>query len=396
MGEDDEAEVHRSGFAQLRYATVFEPLAARRHRSYKWDDAAPAASIVSSERIARQSPIARRPAKLPRTWFRMIAVDEITKRFGAVAAVDRVSFTVAPGEILGLLGPNGAGKTTTMRMLTGTLQPDGGQVTFDGRSIAADLREAKRRVGYLAEENPVYGDMLVSEFLAYAAKLRGLSPPRRRAAIGSAVAETNIGSVFYRPISELSKGFRQRVGLAAAILHDPDLLVLDEPTEGLDPNQRADIRRLIANLGRSRTVILSTHVLQEIEAMCTRVVVLSRGALAAEGTVAELRASRSARATYVIEVEGDGADTLLGTLPEVAIVSAEPHAGRWRIRLEAPHETELRPIIFELARDRGWILWELHRDSASLERLFHALTNDSVEADTAAAEPPLEIAQGVQ
>ncbi|MDE0393562.1 MAG: ATP-binding cassette domain-containing protein [Gammaproteobacteria bacterium] len=311
----------------------------------------------------------------------MILVEAVRKRFGPVVAVDGLSFEVRRGEVVGLLGPNGAGKTTTMKMLTGTLQPDEGTVQFDGAPISADLTAAKRRVGYLPEANPLYDDMIVSEHLAYVCDLHGLSGPETRSGVADAVEETGIGDVFYRPVGELSKGFRQRVGLAAAILHGPEILVLDEPTEGLDPNQRVDIRRLVVDLGRERTILLSTHVMQEVEATCSRLLILNRGRLAADGSVQDLLARRTGAAQYVVEVEGEGAEAVaaLVDLDGVLGHSAEAVDGRVRVTLEVSGEHELRPTIFSLAKERGWTLWELHRERVSLEQVFHDLTQESGE-----------------
>ncbi len=306
----------------------------------------------------------------------MISVDGVTKRFGEVVAVDDLSFDVDRGEVLGFLGPNGAGKTTMMRMLTGTLQPDAGTVRFDGSSIEDDLTAAKRRVGYLPEANPLYDDMLVAEYLEYVADLRALSSDERRTGVRAAVDETDIGSVFFRPIAECSKGFRQRVGMAAAILHRPEVLILDEPTEGLDPNQRVEIRRLVGALGKERTVLLSTHVMQEVEATCSRVVILSRGRLAAQGTVDELLTSRTGLARYVVEAEGDGVVETLAALSGVAAHTADPIDGRVRLHIEAPGDAELRPLIYRAATEHGWTLWELHRERTSLEQVFRELTAD--------------------
>ncbi len=306
----------------------------------------------------------------------MITVEGVTKRFGSLVAVNRLTLQIDRGEVVGFLGPNGAGKTTTMRMLTGTLQPDEGRVLFEGSSIGEDLREAKRRVGYLPESNPLYEEMLVSEYLEYAAELRDLKGARRHSAVQDAVDETGLSEVFFRPISELSRGFRQRVGLASAILHRPEFLVLDEPTEGLDPNQRVEIRRLVNSLGRERTVILSTHVMQEVEATCRRLVIISRGRLVADGTVAGLLAGQRGTAAYVVEAKGDGVADSLVRLAGVSVASVEPVNGRTRVRLSAPGDDDLRPAIFALAKERDWELWELHLERASLEQLFHELTSE--------------------
>ncbi|MEM7414791.1 MAG: ATP-binding cassette domain-containing protein [Gemmatimonadota bacterium] len=302
----------------------------------------------------------------------MITVARVTKRYGEVLAVHDLSFTVERGEVVGFLGPNGAGKSTTMKMITGTLQPDTGSVLFDGASISDDLPAAKRRVGYLPEANPLYDEMLVAEYLDYVAELRGLSPTETRSGIGDAVDETDIGAVFYRPIGECSKGYRQRIGLASAILHRPEILVLDEPTEGLDPNQRVEIRRLVGSLGRERTVLLSTHVMQEVEATCSRLVILRQGELAAEGTASELIAGRTGGARYVVEAAGEGIEQELGTLGTV--VSSEERDGRARLVLQAAGGGELRPEIFQMASARGWMLWELYKEQESLEQLFRSLT----------------------
>lgn len=303
----------------------------------------------------------------------MIAVECATKRFGPIAAVNQASFEVGRGEVVGFLGPNGAGKTTTMRLLTGTLQPDEGDILFDGAPIADDLTAAKARIGYLPEANPLYDEMLVCEYLEFAARLRGLASPEARKAISAASEETGLGDVFFRPISQISKGYRQRTGMAAAILHRPEILVLDEPTEGLDPNQRVEIRKLVSSLGSERTVILSTHVMQEVEATCGRLLVISRGSIVADGTVAELVAGRG-RVRYSVEAEGEGVAGALEALPGVESCEAAVENGRTRARVEAAEGQELRPAIFQLAADKGWVLWELGREKVTLEQVFRELT----------------------
>jgi ABC-2 type transport system ATP-binding protein len=315
----------------------------------------------------------------------MIAVDGVTKRYGALVAVDDLSFRVGRGEVVGFLGPNGAGKTTTMRMLAGTLQPDAGEVRLDGRPIGEHLTGAKSRLGYMPEANALYTEMLVSEYLDFTAQLRGLSGAARKSGLADAIEQTGTAEVYYRPISQLSKGYRQRVGLAAAILHRPEVLILDEPTEGLDPNQRVEIRRLVKELGRERTVILSTHVLGEVEATCSRLLIISRGRLAADGGVAELLDARGVGARYVVEAEGDGVAEALSKLAGVARHRAERVDGRARVELTVRGAEELRPVIFRLAADRGWTLWELHRERASLEQLFRELTD--TPAGPGAGEP---------
>jgi ABC-2 type transport system ATP-binding protein len=319
----------------------------------------------------------------------MIEVQNVSKRYGPVVAVDDVSFEVEPGEVVGFLGPNGAGKTTTMRMLTGTLQPDEGEVRFDGAPIGERLREAKSRVGYLPERTPLYEEMLVSEYLDFAAELRDLDGPERRRGLDAAVDETGIGDVYHRPISELSKGYRQRVALASAILHSPEVLILDEPTEGLDPNQRVGIRELVSRLGRERTVLLSTHVLAEVEATCGRLLVVHGGRLVADGSVEGLLERRRGGARYVVEAEGEGIPEALDGLEGVSSVSSEPVDGRQRAEIVAAAGQELRPRISDLAMERGWTLWELHRERESLERLFQELTEEAPEpGGVPGGEPP--------
>ena len=311
-----------------------------------------------------------------------LSVDGISKRFGGVTAVDQVSFAVDRGQVVGFLGPNGAGKSTTMRMITQFYEPDAGTISLDGVPLADSGRAAKRRIGYLAENNPLYEDMLVHDYLAFIADLRELAGPPRGQAMDAAVAATGIESVYYRPIAELSKGFRQRVGLAQAILHRPDLLVLDEPTEGLDPNQRVEIRRLIGALGKDRTVILSTHVLSEVQQTCSRLLIISRGKIVADGPVDQLIAKAAGAGAgagaieIAVEAAGAGVAEALGRLSGVRRVTPAPVAvdGRVAVTLTADGSRDLRPEIFALAQSRGWTLYELHRQAGTLEDLFQQLT----------------------
>jgi len=303
----------------------------------------------------------------------LLSLERVTKRFDGMVAVDDVSFTIDRGQVVGFLGPNGAGKSTTMRMITQYFEPDGGNIRFDGTPLAEAGIAAKRRIGFLPENNPLYGDMLVAEYLDFVARLRELDGVDRRRALDEAVAATAVEAVYNRPISELSKGFRQRVGLAAAILHRPDLLVLDEPTEGLDPNQRVEIRQLISHLGRERTVILSTHVLGEVQYTCSRLLIINRGKIVADDSVDTLLTRATAGVRISVEATGSGLDDGLGTLD--GIRSVERHAaneGRQRFTVVAA--SDIRPNIFTLAKDRGWTLFELHQESGNLEDLFRQLT----------------------
>jgi ABC-2 type transport system ATP-binding protein len=310
-----------------------------------------------------------------RNRMSLLSLDRVSKRFGDIAAVDQVSFTVDRGQVVGFLGPNGAGKSTTMRMITQFIEPDTGSIMLDGVPLEEAGRDAKQRIGYLPENNPLYPEMLVSEYLDFVGRLRGLQGSSRQGAIDEAVGSTGVQPVFHRPIGELSKGFRQRVGLAVAILHRPDLLILDEPTEGLDPNQRVEIRRLIADLGRERTVLLSTHVLPEVQFTCSRLLIINGGRIVADGPVDELIARAKGQSRIAVEAAGSGVAERLRALPGVAAVEAHDSSdGRVRVILTAAAAEDLRPRIFELAKAEHWTLFELHQEAGSLEDLFRELT----------------------
>ena len=305
----------------------------------------------------------------------LLTLANVSKRFDRVMAVDDISFQVDRGEVVGFLGPNGAGKSTTMRLITQYYEPDAGDIRLDGVPLEERSREAKRRIGYLPENNPLYGEMLVAEYLEFVARLRDLHGPARRDALDEAVARTQIGDVYYRPIGDLSKGFRQRVGLAQAILHRPDLLVLDEPTEGLDPNQRVEIRRLIGDLGQDRTVVLSTHVLSEVQHTCSRLLVIHRGAIAADGPVETL--TKQAHGAVMVSVEASGpliANTIAALEGVREITESRERDGRVLLTLAADGSIDVRPAIYEAAKAGGWTLYDLHQEAGSLEDLFQQLT----------------------
>ena len=220
----------------------------------------------------------------------MIKVENLVKAFGAKLAVNDVSFTVERGEVLGFLGPNGAGKSTTMRMITGFIPPSSGRITIGGHDMLEDPLPAKRLIGYLPENAPGYADMTVSGFLNFAAELRGLQGDARKRAVGRAVELCFLQNVLHQTIDTLSKGYKHRTGLAQALIHDPDILIMDEPTDGLDPNQKHDVRNLIKRMGENKAIIFSTHILEEVEAACTRVIIIDRGKIVANGTPQELKA----------------------------------------------------------------------------------------------------------
>jgi ABC-2 type transport system ATP-binding protein len=308
----------------------------------------------------------------------MIRLDSVSKSFDTVRALRGVSFAVGTGEVVGLLGPNGAGKTTTMRLLTGYYAPDSGHIEVDGRDPSEDPVGVRASIGYLPENNPLYDEMFTAEYLRFIAELRGLGGGERDQAVDRAARETGVTEVLARPIGELSKGFRQRTGLAAAVLHQPKVLILDEPTEGLDPNQRVDIRGLIRQVGKKRTVLVSTHVLAEVQTTCDRVLVIAGGELVADSSVADLTRTASGSRRVTVEAKGTGVKKGLDGLDGVASVVQEPGEGRRsRFTVQAKSEEDLRPAIFRLAASSGWELYELHEERATLEEVFRSLTTEA-------------------
>ena len=304
-----------------------------------------------------------------------IKVRNVTKRFGSTVAVNNVSFDVRKGEVVGFLGPNGSGKTTTMRLITSYYTPDSGTITVDGVDNQVQDVVTRQKIGYLPENNPLYGDMLVHEYLEFIADLRGVPSQDKRANMDQAVEEASIAEVYYRPVSQCSKGYKQRVGLAQALLHRPDILIMDEPTEGLDPNQRVPIREVIRSSGKDRTVLLSTHVLQEVQPTCDRIMIISKGRIVAQGTVEDLQAQAKEDAYIDLEVEGDGVGATLRKLRNVdSVREMEPVDGRQRFVVSVAGDEDLRPEIFRIAKRRNWTLWDLHLESARLEDMFHSLT----------------------
>lgn len=308
----------------------------------------------------------------------MIIVDNLTKRFGTVTAVDNVSFQIEPGSVIGLLGPNGAGKSTTMRLLTGYIAPDSGAITVDGKSINTNTREIQRRIGYLPENNPLYTDMLVSEALTFAANLSGLTKKQHADAFDFAVSSVGIQDYFYRPINELSKGYKQRVGLAMALLHKPDILILDEPSEGLDPTQRSEIRSLIKTLSKDRTILLSTHVMQEVAAVCDRILIINKGKLVADGSPSELTAQAAGKRKILIKIEGNGITESLDKLDGVLDIRVIDTTGTIvSIELNIAQDAAIQPHLAQLVREHNWIIWELHEHVQNLEDVFQKLTIDT-------------------
>ncbi len=304
----------------------------------------------------------------------MIDVAGLSKSYGSVEALRGISFHIAPGEIVGLLGPNGAGKTTTIKILTGYLQPDEGIVTINGLDVLTHTREVQAQIGYLPEIAPLYPELSVQSYLRMIADLRQIPQEEQPARLSEAVYATGLTQHLPRPIGHLSKGFRQRVGLAQAILHRPRLLILDEPTLGLDPTQIVEIRRLIRRLAEQATVLFSTHILSEVEALCDRAIILINGQIRADARLAEL--AETPNAVLVLEEAVGEAETLLRTLDGVsAVESIETRAGHpaYRVQAERDAAVDLCPAIYQLARGQGWPLRELRRDVRTLETVFNEL-----------------------
>ena len=307
-----------------------------------------------------------------------ISVDAVSKSFGPHKAVSDLSFSIQKGEIVGFLGPNGAGKTTTMRLLTSYYTPDAGKVLINGIDNSENDLQTRRSIGYLAENNPLYEDLLVSEYLDFIADLRGLSGKERANNLEQTVEESGLQEVFYRPISELSKGYHQRVGLAGAIIHRPSILILDEPTEGLDPNQRMSMRDLIKSLGQDRTVLVTTHVMQEVESTCERVLLINRGQLVADSPVDKIFQLTPGLRKIYVEAEGNQIESALASLDAVESVERlEPVDKRKRYIVNLSGSEDPRPDIFRLATTQEWVLWELHEERMRLEDVFHTLTSEN-------------------
>lgn len=305
----------------------------------------------------------------------MISVQRVTKRFGRTKALDEVSFSVKSGEVVGFLGPNGAGKTTMMRILTGFLSADRGSVLIDDIDVEKDPIAAQKKIGYLPESNPLYKNMQVAEFLDLSARLHQIPTGERSSALDFAVESVGIGDVYYRPIGELSKGYRQRVGIAAALIHQPDIIVLDEPTEGLDPNQRTDMRRLIQELAKKHTVIVSTHVMQEASAISTRLLIINRGKIVADGTPDELSRASKKESMLTLEVEGEGIESALAAISSVSQSDVKQKDGkRMMLEISTRDGADIRPELSRLIWERKWIVWKLEEREYQLEEIFQALT----------------------
>ena len=313
----------------------------------------------------------------------MIEARSLSKSFGATQALNDLSFSVPRGEVLGFLGPNGAGKTTAMRIITGYLRPTGGSVKVAGVDVSADPLRARRKIGYLPENAPLYDDMMVIDFMRYVAQLRDVPAGESRSRLQHICGRCGLMDVLGKDIRQLSKGYRQRVGLAQAMVHDPDLLILDEPTSGLDPNQIVEIRELIKDLGREKTVILSTHILPEVQATCSRILIVNEGRLVADGSPDSLAEQESGASIRVVAKPKNGKDitaehvrSIFTEIPGVKSVNPGDGEGpgTWGFMLRTQGDADPREALFSAAVENGLVLLDLHRDQVSLEDVFRSLT----------------------
>ena len=302
-----------------------------------------------------------------------IAVKEISKRYGSQLAVNKVSFEVHTGEIVGFIGPNGAGKSTTMKMITGTLSPDSGSIRINDLSALEHQREIRGMIGYLPENNPLYHEMYIREYLQYVAGLYKLNGKEARERISIVIEMTSLSREVSKKIGNLSKGYRQRVGLAQALIHDPEILILDEPTSGLDPNQLVEIRNLVSNIGKEKTVLLSTHILQEVEAICDRVIIINNGGIVADDDAQRLK-EKGAGLTQTIHIELDEV-----TKPEIwkklLFIDHVKSIGNNQFLLETRELRDIRGDIFNFAVSQGLTILSLSLKKKSLEEVFRELTS---------------------
>jgi ABC-2 type transport system ATP-binding protein len=310
----------------------------------------------------------------------MIETRQLTKRYGDFTAVDAISFRVEPGQVLGFLGPNGAGKSTTMKMLAGFLAPTSGSAVVAGFDVQAQPLEARRALGYLPEGAPSYGEMAVREFLAFIADVRGLAGDARDARLDDAVARLHLERVLEQPIDTLSKGFKRRVGLAAAILHDPRVLILDEPTDGLDPNQKQEVRTLINSMARDKTIIISTHLLEEVHAVCSRAIIIAAGRVLADATPAELEArSRYHQAVSLTAPDVAAARAALARVPDIAAIEVDPQDNR--LTAFPKPGRAIFVAVGDALKERGVVVRELALEAGRLDEVFRTITQEAAGAE---------------
>lgn len=307
-----------------------------------------------------------------------IQIENLSKRYGVQKAVDQLSFQVNTGEILGFLGPNGAGKSTTMKMITGYIGIGQGEIKIGDKSVREHGDDLKKHIGYLPENNPLYLDMPVIDYLRFCADLQGVSKDKTEERIRLMVRKCGLNAEKHKKIGELSKGFRQRVGLAQAMIHDPEVLILDEPTTGLDPNQIVEIRKLIRELGKEKTVILSTHILPEVEATCDRILIINKGKIVANGTAESLRKQATGREILKLRIEDGAVEQIISELRRISTVDLVEVTDRTMNRFELQSRTgaSSKREVFKLCVQKGWVLTELIPLETRLEDIFRNLTTN--------------------
>jgi len=308
----------------------------------------------------------------------MIQVENLTKYYSDLCAVNQINLDIQKGEILGLLGPNGAGKTTTLRMLTGFLRPSSGSVNILNYKIEEHPLEIKKLLGYLPESAPLYHDMLVYDYLSYVADIRGIEKGRKLDRIRQLADLCGINEVMHKPVNELSKGYKQRVGLAHAMINDPEILILDEPTSGLDPNQIVEIRQIIKQIGKEKTIILSTHILSEAEATCDRVVIINRGKIVADGSTESLKESAGDKQHIHLTLQNadfKSVDKILSNLKEISgITRIAESDSQLEVRLDCRAAIDQRAAIYQQIKQTDWIVLDFHQETQTLETIFRELT----------------------
>lgn len=315
----------------------------------------------------------------------MIEVEQVSMTFGTFKAVDSISFSIKTGEIVGLLGPNGAGKTTTMRMITGFLDMDSGSIKIDGKDIRENPKESKRKIGYMPESAPLYGEMIVADYLEYVAQMQGVNPKEKVPQLASVCGLTD---VMHKNVSDLSRGYRQRVGLAHALMNDPEILILDEPTSGLDPNQIIEVRSLIKEIGKTRTVIISTHILSEVEMICDRVIIISRGKIAADSPTSELRTRYAGNSNVIVNLSGaektefENVISKIEGICSISFLDTNDTENNLPKEIEKPliarigikDNAEIRNVLSQKIISNGWNLYGLTLETNTLEDVFKTLT----------------------
>lgn len=310
----------------------------------------------------------------------MIRVENLSKNYGPVKAVSSISFDLDDGQVVGFLGANGAGKSTTLKIMTGYISPSSGNVYFNDQNIQDNTSEIQKDIGYLPELNPLYGEMRVHDYLKFISEIRGISKENFKSAFQKVVEECALNAVAHRTIGNCSKGYKQRIGLAAAMIHDPKILILDEPVTGLDPNQIVEIRQLIRKLGKEKIVIMSSHILQEIQATVDRIIIINEGSIVADGSSDSLLSDTNAMTEFSMDVENadeNDINDMKATIPSIDITSISKEDTYTKINIKYPKNNDPRSDIFNYAVDKGWTILEMFATKQNLEDIFRSLTSSS-------------------